>query len=235
MKKLFLILLLLIPMSVHAKTYELEEFDLSINFNDDWHIFTRDNIVGNKELKTLEINEQDMNDFFNDYNAYLNAINKYYDEFYIIINDTDFNNMSNLNDGQLEDIGNGLMKEIGSEIYEIIRSGGITYIRINFYNEETSAYYIEYFTTVNAKSYSIIFRSNNSSPSDDLVIEVNDIVKSIDIKVDENLKEDNVDQDYFKTEPDTLFPRNFILYGLLVGLVVGTIGEIINKCVNKSK
>ncbi len=62
MKKLLVLLtcLLFIPVNIYCKTYDLNEVNLSLDFNDDWYVFTRYNLDNNKELKSLGITKDYM-------------------------------------------------------------------------------------------------------------------------------------------------------------------------------
>lgn len=55
-----MICLLFIPVNIYCKTYDLNEVNLSIGFNDDWYVFTRYNLDNNKELESLVITKDYM-------------------------------------------------------------------------------------------------------------------------------------------------------------------------------
>ena len=57
--KIILMSVLLIPNIIYAKNITIDEFDLTININDEWDIFTRDNLINNNLLTkyNVEMNE----------------------------------------------------------------------------------------------------------------------------------------------------------------------------------
>ena len=58
MKKILLVMVLLVlfPLNVFATTFELDDIDMDITFDENvWYVFTPDNILNNPELDELGI------------------------------------------------------------------------------------------------------------------------------------------------------------------------------------
>lgn len=77
MKKIvwFLLFLLVVPLGVSATTFDLNDTDMSIEFDEDiWYVFTPDNIKDNAELDELGISYEYMVETFQTNEAYLDAV-----------------------------------------------------------------------------------------------------------------------------------------------------------------
>lgn len=76
MKKIYVavitILLLVIPFGVYAEEYNFR--GLTVSFNDEWDVFTKENISGNAKLKEYGTTEEFMLDMFEKQNVYCEAI-----------------------------------------------------------------------------------------------------------------------------------------------------------------
>lgn len=72
MKKFLFIFILLIPLIVSAKSYTIK--DMTVSFDNDWTVFTRDNIDNNQELKDIGLTTEYMEDLFNKNDIYIDAV-----------------------------------------------------------------------------------------------------------------------------------------------------------------
>lgn len=120
MKKMvwFLLFLLVVPLGVSATTFDLNDTDMSIEFDEDiWYVFTPDNIKDNAELDELGISYEYMVETFQTNEAYLDAVLFYQDsEDYIeiFVRKTkldDIQNLMNYDDDFINELGNALAEE----------------------------------------------------------------------------------------------------------------------------
>ena len=112
-----LCLLLALPVTVYAETYQISDTDLSIQFdNSIWYVFTRDNIENNPELEELGVSYEDMCNILNNNNAYMDSVLYYDDGDYIELfvrktaQTSGMANLSNYSDGKVTELAAALAK-----------------------------------------------------------------------------------------------------------------------------
>ena len=103
---LLISLVLFIPVNIYGKNVDLSEINLTIDFNDDWYVFTRYNLDGNKDLETLGVTKDYMENFFNENEAYIDASPKELGtDFILRIKPVeDMNNLSNYPDDVVKEV-----------------------------------------------------------------------------------------------------------------------------------
>ena len=73
MKKISLLLLMLfIPLFCYATTYEVEEVNLKIDVDDEYYVFTRNNLENNPNLPKIALSKEDMLDILVNNKIYAN-------------------------------------------------------------------------------------------------------------------------------------------------------------------
>ena len=72
MKKIVFICLLFLPLLVFAKSYTIK--DMTVSFDSEWTVFTRDNIENNKELANVGLTTEYMEDLFKKNDIYIDAV-----------------------------------------------------------------------------------------------------------------------------------------------------------------
>ena len=158
MKKILCILIgfmLFIPISIYGKTVDLSEVNLSIDFNDDWYVFTRHNLDGNKDLETLGVTKDYMENFFNENEAYIDASPKELGtDFILRIKPVeDMNNLSNYPDDVVKEVAKEISKLVSSEDYKVYNNGKTKYAVVKYYDEASKYNILTYYTVVNAQGY----------------------------------------------------------------------------------
>lgn len=158
MKKLLyavICLLLVTPIKIYGETIDIKDINLKIELGDDWHVLTRDNLTNNKDLELFKSDEKDMEKYFEDINAYIDALYKdSYLEFTIVLDDVDgINFLTNYPDSFVKELAKKSAKEAGAEDYGIYSNGKYKFTKHKFYDKKTKAYYLVYATVFNNKTY----------------------------------------------------------------------------------
>lgn len=84
-KKIYLIIMLL-PLMVFAKEYNLPNENLKINFPDDWTVFTKYNLDDNEDLFFLNLTKEYMENYLKENDSYIYAASEDYElEFFLKI------------------------------------------------------------------------------------------------------------------------------------------------------
>ena len=224
MKKiLMLIIVLVLPLIVFAKDFEIKDIDLKIKLKDDYIVFTRDNISNNEDLSKLNIKEDYMKEVMDNNNIYLDILNNdvSYEILVVVPNKTlSFYDLSSATDSMLDDLKNELMKKTGSEKASIYKKNH-NYIVVDYYDKNTDNYIVNYYTVVNAKGYNFQLQKKNEI-TDTEKQELKEIIDSVNITVKES---DN---------KNTGFSIKNIIIGAIIGAIVGLISYIISNYLKKN-
>lgn len=152
-------------MPVMAQSYTVKDTDISITVDsDEWRVFTRDNVRGNSEIKSLGVTE----DYF--YNTMINT-NTYLDMYYIKensrdtiefkvvkTNTTDINNYKNLTKKELRKIGENLADKVDADNWDVYYNE-CSYIYLEY--DISNVHYLEYYTVVNQEIYRLVSSKSN--------------------------------------------------------------------------
>lgn len=216
MKKLLyavICLLLVVPIKIYGETFDIKEINLKIELGDDWHVLTRDNLTNNKDLELFESDEKDMEKYFEDINAYIDALYKdSYLEFIIVLDDVDgINFLTNYPDSYVEELAKKSAKEAGAEDYGIYSNGKYKFTKHKFYDKKTKAYYLVYATVFNNKTYYFQL-SDYEKITDEEGALFENILDTLEVKIldkykyeDEETQKaiDENDESYFLDKDDT--------------------------------
>lgn len=137
MKKLLyavICLLLVTPIKIYGETIDIKDINLKIELGDDWHVLTRDNLTNNKDLELFKSDEKDMEKYFEDINAYIDALYKdSYLEFTIVLDDVDgINFLTNYPDSFVKELAKKVLKKLVLKIMEFIVMENINLLSISF-------------------------------------------------------------------------------------------------------
>ena len=200
MKKIVLLfmLLIIVPVQAWATTFDLPDTDMHITFDEEeWYVFTPDNILNNEELEELGISYDYMVSTFEENDAYLDAALFFYDsDDYIEVfvrkaAVEDVKNLANYDDGFINELGEALADQQGAS-YEIYRND-YPFVKLEY--QDSGLYLNEYYTIVNGDAYTITAQKPYAFSSQD-EFRVQEIVDSIEFDVDESLKEPNQSDEY---------------------------------------
>ena len=202
MKKIFkglMILLLVFPVIVKAQTYNITSGDMTIDLDETWYGFTRENYKGNETLKSIGVTEEYIENFFNNNSAYLDATKKDYSyEFIAVAKETKWvNNLSNYSDSDVNDFGKEVASSLNTD-YKLYKNN-YKYITLEYYDEASKYYIVEEAFTETEKA------------------EIKKIVDTIKYNIKDEYK--NEKELTKKDSNDSTLP--YIIIGALVGGAAG--------------
>lgn len=230
MKKVFkiiLIIILSIPFLVSAKSYEINKYKIKIDLDDNWDVFTLDNIKDNDNLIKYNITYEYLYNFMQDNSVYLDAIYQKDTEMFIRIKSglSEINNLSNFEASDLNEMADQLVKKTGATEYDII-DGDITYIKSSYYDNNAKAYILEYVTVVNGNNITFTIQNYNSYISETLENDVDKAIDSTYIEIDQNKTKEN---------KSVAFDYNTVLQYTIIGAIIGGFVGMILKVFSLNK
>ena len=161
----FICLIFCFPTTAYAWGYSLKDTELTVFVDDEhWYVFTRDNLYNNSELDDLGFTAEQVNQFFEGNNAYLDAMRVYedghWDEFIILINDTDLvNNLSSCDEAEIDAIAQNILNDLELSKYNIYPTEKYQFIQFDYFDTAYDHYVYEFVTIFNNRLYSFIFKS----------------------------------------------------------------------------
>lgn len=215
---------LFLPVTTYAQTYRMSDTDMTITVNDDeWYVFTRDNIKDNPELAELGVSYEDMHSILYDNEAYMDAILFYEDggyiEFFVRKRplDTGLVNLSNYKDSEVATFAKEIAKNQNTDNYGVYENT-YKFAKLEYFDTTYNYHVCEYITVVNKDNYTLTFQSETEFTEWEYE-EIKRIVDSIQFDVDTSLKE--------KTDSISLIPR--VIGGGVAGGIAGLIIGLKNK------
>ena len=232
---LLISLVLFIPVNIYGKNVDLREINLTIDFNDDWYVFTRYNLDGNKDLETLGVTKDYMENFFNENEAYIDASPKELGtDFILRIKPVeDMNNLSNYPDDVVKEVAKEISKLVSSTDYKIYNSGKNKYAVVKYYDEASKYNILTYYTVVNAQGYTFqIQKQSDITQTDETNMKT--IMDSATFNVLDKYKNESED---VQKELDAVGKKDFNIKNILiyvgVGALIGIIATVISTRNNK--
>lgn len=182
---------MLVPIVGDATTFELKNTDMSITIDEDeWYVFTPDNILNNPELEELGLTYEYMVESFQSNKAYLDAILFFYDSedymelFVRKVALEDINNLINYDDAYINRLGQALANEQNAN-YKIYHTD-YPFILLDYMDQ--GFYLQEYYTIVNGYGYTLTVQKPNDFTNEDTA-RVQEIVNSVSFNVNSSLEE----------------------------------------------
>lgn len=214
-------LVLLLPVFVLAKEYNISDINIKLDVNEDYIVLTRDNLKNNQDLGKLNVTEEYMKTVMENNNIYLDIIkNDLSYEILIVVPKTTplFNNLSEATDEELSTLKKTIVKETGDNM-PIVYKNDYSYITVN-YHDNNGYYNMNYYTVFNSRGYNIQLQKKSAITDADKA-DLNEIVDSIT----------------FIEESNNNGPYNYkiIICGVLLGLIAGIITYIIGIKIIKKK
>lgn len=232
---LLISLVLFIPVNIYGKNVDLREINLTIDFNDDWYVFTRYNLDGNKDLETLGVTKDYMENFFNENEAYIDASPKELGtDFILRIKPVeDMNNLSNYPDDVVKEVAKEISKLVSSEDYKVYNNGKTKYAVVKYYDEASKYNILTYYTVVNAQGYTFqIQKQSDITQTDETNMKT--IMDSATFNVLDKYKNESED---VQKELDNVGKKDFNIKNILiyvgVGALIGIIATVISTRNNK--
>ncbi len=238
MKKIFLFIsILLFPIFIFAKEYEVEDINMKLDVRTDYIVFTRNNLDNNTDLVKLNIPQEYLENLMKTNNIYYDIIkNDVSYEILVVVPNTklQFNNLSNATDTMLNDLKNELVKKTGATVSSVYKAKN-NYIVVDYYDANTKYYIVNYYTVVNARGYNIQLQKRSEITNDERQ-DLKDIIDSINIKVLDEYKEESKEmQKNIEKYDKKPFDYKNIIWGAVIGAAVGLISYVIGIFIKKKK
>lgn len=168
-----ILMVLLIPLSIKAEEYDVKSANMKITFPDNWYVFTRENVEGNKNLENIEVTSEYMNKFFNSNSAYIDAIKSDIEFVLRTSENVDFASLSDFPDEKVEEIATDMGAINKTKDYKVY-TNKYKYV---VFNSKSGDYYINvYSTVINSKWYTFTIQKKSEFTAE----EINDSKKIID-------------------------------------------------------
>lgn len=233
MKRLIMILIIIFPIFVFGMEYQDSSINLTINV-DNYLVFTRNNIKDNANLKEFGITEEYMQDNMSKNSIYFDIVpDDFSHEILIIIPEEKdmINNLSNVPESFLNELGEKLAKEVGLDKSEVYKNK-YTYL-VREYSDNIKGYnIINYCTIVNGRGYNFQLQKK-----DEITQEEKDTLKKIidsaDIKILDEYKDESEDVMKAMTGDKKGFDWKKVITRTIIGGVIGGIGGLILGFINK--
>ncbi len=156
---IFILMIFLFPFSVSAKSFSIDE-NMTLDIDDSlWYVFTRNNLDNNEELKSFNISPSEMMAFFENNQAYMNAIILYKDtgemlQLFVrkVTNSTDLKE-KDMSDQDLLDMAKASLVGKNVSTIELYKNNGIRYVYAEY--ADGNSYVMDYYTIYNNTNYTI--------------------------------------------------------------------------------
>jgi len=169
MRKILMFLLafmLLIPIGLSAKEIKVTDV-ISVDLNEEeWYIFTRDNIQDNPDLKELNISSDYMKNLFTTNDCYLDALTflsedtSNFIEMFVQIKGIEekdtIDYLGYYSKSEIKDLAKEVAKTVNTNKYSIYENDKYTFIKLEYVSSSVSL--IHYYTVINNKGYNIKFQ-----------------------------------------------------------------------------
>ena len=227
MKKIVIILLLiLMPLSIKALEYDVQSADMKVTFPDNWYVFTRENVKDNETLENLNVTEEYMNNFFTNYNAYIDALNTNVELVLRLGDKVDFHSLSDYPDEKVLEYASDFGAINKTDDYKVY-TNKYKYVIVNY---TSSNYHIlMYATVINSKWYTYSAQKIGEFTAE----EASDIKKIID-SIEYTIIEEPEEKEIVEKEVENKGDTKKLVYAYLV-LVVIAIAFGLNLFILKKK
>ena len=231
--KLLTLLFIIMPIVGYAKTYEVDS-TISIDFDNDWYVFTRNNYKGNLELTELGLTEEQMLQIFEKNHIYVDAINKkdvdykFYREFFVRrVEVLSYKDMKDYSEADLKEFGDAFVSQLPTDEYEVYKNADNTYLKIHFVDqlEGKTLYMDEYVTVYNGFAYSFGLQTTDKvmTVSDEEFVKntvdkltYNDGNKKQENPIEETKKETDDEKKDSSKEDEELKPLDYAVMALVI-------------------
>lgn len=220
MKKLLAILLLFVPFTISAKSYQFD--DVKVNMPEDWYVFTKDNIKDNSDLKLLGVEEEYMEQLFSDSMYKMDAIlftnNDSSVEMFVLEKKVTSPNFNSFSIKELSPVKDEYKKIVNTDNVEVIETNKNKYVKA-IYND-SGLNVVDYYTVYNNIGYTLKFQTVEEIDDDylnyfDLIMDKVDFPKSV---ISSNTKSDELDEEGIAYRIGYSAAR-----GAVIGAIVGAI------------
>ena len=219
----FMLMFCFFKVDAAAQNYNVEDTDITITVDSkEWSVFTRKNVLGNSELKSMGVSAQYFYDAMINTNVYLDMFRikentretiefKIYKE-----NNTDINNYKNLSDRKLRKIGESLSDKRDADSWKLY-SNDTNYIYMEYSDVEYN--YVEYYTIVNQEIYRLVVSKANKFSDDEKEL-INEIVDGAEYTINPMYANEKWGIRKYWDEYGIQMVVVIICIGIIIGVVV---------------
>lgn len=156
---LIFILTFFMQIEVNAEEYKISDLNMTLSFEKEWIVFTRDNYKDNQNLKDFDITEEQMKTLFTTKNAYVDAVDKNGIELFIRATGTKLEkNLYAYKDKELKSYVNSIMDEKNANNYKFIKNNNIKYVVLSYIDKKMEYHILEAHTIVDKKAITITYQ-----------------------------------------------------------------------------
>lgn len=156
---LIFIITFFIQTEVKAEEYKISDLNMTLSFEKEWIVFTRDNYKDNQNLKDLDITEEQMKTLFTTKNAYVDAVDKNGIELFIRATGSELEkNLYAYKDKELKSYVNSIMDKNNANNYKFIKNNNIKYVVLSYIDKEMEYHILEAHTIVDKKAITITYQ-----------------------------------------------------------------------------
>ena len=190
MKKLIYLffVVFMVPTIVLAKNYDIDSQKMHIDFNDDWTVFTRENLENNEYLDDFNVTYDYINRLFYDNDIFIDAIyqDRSLELFLRVKSVQDVDNISGYNDEKLNNLASALGKKVKASKYYVFKND-YNYIVTEYKDSDYNI--LSYYTIVEGKGYTFTVQTK-SDITESNKKQLKDIISTVkfDVKVIKNEK-----------------------------------------------
>lgn len=190
MKKLIYLffVVFMVPTIVLAKNYDIDSQKMHIDFNDDWTVFTRENLENNEYLDDFNVTYDYINRLFYDNDIFIDAIyqDRSLELFLRVKSVQDVDNISGYNDEKLNNLASALGKKVKASKYYVFKND-YNYIVTEYKDSDYNI--LSYYTIVEGKGYTFTVQTK-SNITESNKKQLKDIISTVkfDVKVIKNEK-----------------------------------------------
>ena len=238
--RIFTLILMFVPVFTFALSVdEISQYDIdenmSVGFDNNWYVFTRDNYIGNKDLSSLGISEDKMKSIFDANHLYVDALNKkdFSKEFFIRKVSVPSNkNMREYSDSELKSFGDSFVISLPTDEWDKYENDNDTYLHINFVDNQNgkNLYMEEYVTVYDGYAYSFGLQTTNKVLTESDKTLVKETVDTIIYKKESSSKEkteenkDDSKKDDIKEDTEDKEKENYFVFCLIaLGIICITV------------
>ena len=190
MKKLIYLffVVFMVPTIVLAKNYDIDSQKMHIDFNDDWTVFTRENLENNEYLDDFNVTYDYINRLFYDNDIFIDAIyqDRSLELFLRVKSVQDIDNIAGYNDEKLNNLASALGKKVKASKYYVFKND-YNYIVTEYKDSDYNI--LSYYTIVEGKGYTFTVQTK-SDITESNKKQLKDIISTVkfDVKVIKNEK-----------------------------------------------
>lgn len=226
-------LVLFFPIFVLAKEYDVKDINVKLNIDDSYMVLTRDNLDNNNDLEKLGITKEQAKDIMTKSSIYLDIINSSVSyEILVVVPEVTLpvNNITGISEDLLNSFKDEAAKKVGASVSNIYKSR-YNYIVVDYFDEITEDYIVNYYTVVDAKGYNFQLQKK-SKITDEEKNSLKEIVDTVVINgVENEIKEEPKEQNTVKSKLDL----KKLLFAFGIGLTAGLITYFIGIMISKKK